>query len=375
MMWTKAEAGQIAPMTPKPPEPLSPKAPMPLFSEAGIVSMIEAFLYSFETVFSSATHHRKLNVAGATFEVASYDLGYIDQAARALSTREGASTTSCRIAVINANDNACAAPVWPFETFHEREVEAALAKTQYRLHYFSDLNFWQVFDTQRKIGIQWMTAADGSPLWDSGSPLRNFVQWRLGGKTASLLHGGTLALAECGVLLAGAGGAGKSSTVLAGIFGGLQSVGDDYVLVDSETLTARAIFDTLKQDEAGLRRIGQWDHAAIPKEANWQNKYQFYLPDVGAGALPASIALRAILLPKLTHGPTTTITPISAKEAFLALAPSGVTQIHCDRARLFSVAGQVSRKLPAYQLQLGTQPDEIVGVLRQFLEETCRSSL
>jgi len=83
-----------------------------------------------------------------------------------------------------------------------------------------------------------------------------------------------------------------------------------------------------------------------------------------------SIDLKAIMLPDLTHGPITTITPIDAKSAFLALAPSGVSQIHCDRARLFSVAGKVARQLPAFRLSLGTEPDEIVAVLRKFLEDS-----
>lgn len=191
----------------------------------------------------------------------------------------------------------------------------------------------------------------------------------LGATDTSLLHGGTLALNGNGVLLAGEGGTGKSSTVLAGIFLGLQSVGDDYVLVDAAKRTARPVFNTLKQDETGLRRLGQWGHAAVPKAVNWQGKHQFYLPDVVEGASASYIDLKAILLPHFTHGDQTSISQIDAKSAFIALAPSGVSQIHCDRARLFSVAGQVARQLPAFRLNLGTEPNEIVAVLRQFLEE------
>jgi hypothetical protein len=271
--------------------------------------------------------------------------------------------------VISAEDRLSATPFWPPNRFREREIEAILSKTPYRIHFFDDLNFWQVFDVDRAVGIQWMATRDGYPVWDAGSPLRNFVQWHLGANDTSLLHGGTLALDGTGVLLAGEGGAGKSSTVLAGIFAGLQSVGDDYVLVDASKQTACPVFDTLKQDESGLRRLGQWGHAAIPKGANWQGKHQFYMPDVTEGVLASQIDLKAILLPHLTYGDQTSITEIDAKSAFIALAPSGVTQIHCDRPRLFSLAGQIARQLPAYRLDLGTDPDEIVTVLRQFIRK------
>lgn len=340
-----------------------------LFDEKNLLLSLDKMLADFEAVFGNTKHHRLLDVAGATIDVGCNDIEYLDQASRALAARQGSHGKNCKIAVLNADDAACRIPVWTPTGFPEREIEAFLADTPYKLHYFDTLNFWQIFDTERSIGIQWMTAKDAFPPWDPGSPLRNFVQWHLGSETISLLHSGTLALSDSGVLLAGEGGAGKSSTVLAGIFGGLQSVGDDYVLVDINALTARPVFDTLKQDETGLRRLGQWEHSAIPALANWQGKHQFYMTEVVSDPLPASIALRAILLPELTYGNNTYVTPVGAKEAFLALAPSGVSQIHCDRARLFNVAGSVARKLPAYRLSLGTDPDEIVDAIRSFLEE------
>lgn len=339
------------------------------FNEANVVSSIRSFLDSFEDTFAALSHRRSLNVAGAEFSVRSHDVSYLDQANRALATRDGPFGDPCRIAVVNASDHLGPTPFWPHNHFIERQIEEILKNTPYRLHFYQDLNFWQVFDVDKAIGVQWMQTPDGFPAWDTGSPLRNFVQWRLAKDDISLLHGGTLAVAGNGALLAGEGGAGKSSTVLAGIFAGLQSVGDDYVLVDVSQQTARPVFDTLKQDETGLRRLGQWGHPAIPNDANWQGKHQFYMGDVSAAPLIAELPLKALMLPDLTFGPTTTITPIDAKTAFLALAPSGVSQIHCDRARLFSVAGKLARQLPAFRLKLGTEPDEIVAALRTFMED------
>ncbi|MCG3267385.1 hypothetical protein [Yoonia sp. I 8.24] len=345
------------------------QTPLISFCERSVVTSIESLLAGFDDAFASVAYKRSLNVAGSTFHVGSNDPAYLDQAERALATRDVPSVSQCRIAVINADDRLCPTLFWPPNRFREREIEAVLSTTPYRIHFYDDLNFWQVFDVDRAVGIQWMATRDGFPAWDAGSPLRNFVQWHLGANDTSLLHGGTLALGGTGVLLAGKGGAGKSSTVLAGIFAELQSVGDDYVLVDATKRTARPVFDTLKQDEAGLRRLGQWGQAAIPNRANWQGKHQFYLPDVTRGVLSPQIDLKAILLPHLAFGDQTSVTEIDAKSAFIALAPSGVTQIYCDRPRLFSVAGRIARQLPAYRLDLGTDPDEIVAVLRQFIRK------
>jgi hypothetical protein len=342
-------------------------SPIMRFSQANVLASLPRFLADFDEMFAAVSNHRSVSVAGTTICVGSNDPRYLDQVACALATRGTSAEPNCRILVISDDDQLSPMPFWPQHQFREREIEALLAETPYHLHYFDTLNFWQFYDAERRIGIQWMAGPAACPAWDAGSPLRNFLQWHLGAKDRSLLHGGTLAVDGSGVLLAGEGGSGKSSTVLAGIFAGLQSVGDDYVLIDATTKTARPVFDTLKQDEAGLRRLGKWDHPTIPAEPNWQGKYQFYLPDISTETVPSQIDLRAILLPHLTYGRQTSFTAMDAKSAFLALAPSGVSQIHCDRVRLFSVAGQIARQLPAFRLDLGTHPDEIVTALSAFL--------
>ena len=59
------------------------------------------------------------------------------------------------------------------------------------------------------------------------------------------------------VVVTGMSGSGKSSTTLAGLVNGLDSAGDDYVLVDpGPPVVAHAVFTVLKQDRPGLRRAG-----------------------------------------------------------------------------------------------------------------------
>ena len=60
-----------------------------------------------------------------------------------------------------------------------------------------------------------------------------------------------------GALIVGASGSGKSGTTLAGLMNGLQSVGDDYVVVDQgATIVAHSVFKLFKQDLDGLKRVG-----------------------------------------------------------------------------------------------------------------------
>ena len=144
---------------------------------------------------------------------------------------------------------------WSSELFHERECERELAASSMRLHYFPDCQFWQVFDVATGRGLQLSDNTHGAPPWEDGAPLRNFVAWSVASKTRSLLHGGTLCFDGRGYLVAGQGGAGKSSLTIQSIARGIPSAGDDYVVVDTQGPTALPVFNTLKQDRAGLARL------------------------------------------------------------------------------------------------------------------------
>ena len=95
------------------------------------------------------------------------------------------------------------------------------------------------------------------PPWENGSPLRLFLHWAYAHAGMRLTHAGTLGIGGAGALIVGASGSGKSGTTLAGLLNGLESAGDDYVLLEGgEDLTAHAVFRIFKQDSNGLRRVG-----------------------------------------------------------------------------------------------------------------------
>lgn len=321
----------------------------------------------FDDMFAEAAHQREYHVAGCRFVLRSDLASYLATTDRALAARPGVGLPACRVVVGIAGKGGVPDLSWQARFFNEREVEAQLAKTRYRLHYFHDKWFWQLFDLETGRGVQIMQAADGAPIWDAGSPLRNIMQWQLARYGRVLLHAGTLAVSGQGVLLAGAGGSGKSGTVLSGVLAGLQTVGDDYVCVSRDDLTARPLFETLKQDAAGLSRLGLMGHPAIPSTTNWQDKYQFYLRDLGVPAID-HIVLGALLLPAVTGDHETRLLPASSKEAFLALAPSGVSQIPGDRPVLYAAAADVARRLPCYHLRLGSDPADVVRSIKQFIQ-------
>lgn len=170
------------------------------------------------------------------------------------------------------------------------------------------------------------------------------------------------------MLIAGQGGAGKSGTTLAGIAAGLDSAGDDYVVAALlDRPRAHPAYRLLKQDPAGLARLGLDRLLPDPGPLNWQGKHSFDIAALGRGRL-RTLELTAILIPRIAHAARSRLAPASGREAMLALAPSSIFQIQGERLSAPRFFGELARRLPAFHLELGTEPQEIAATIASFLD-------
>lgn len=327
---------------------------------AALPQGLVALFAQFGSLWQTAAPITRFTVEETAFDCRGTGPAYADLVRAGICQPAARATRSAQLLLLDAPG-----PLWAAPYFQEREVEAALRGTPYLLAHDPDRGFWQAFDRSTGRGLQFMRGPTGYPPWEPGSPLRNFLHWQMLGPRRGLIHAGTLAFGGAGVLLAGPGGSGKSGTVLAGLLHGLSTVGDDYVLADLEHgLALRPVFRTLKQDPTGAARLGL---ALAPRAANWQGKLQLTVDEVAPAALVPQITPLALLCPRVAHAPRTTFRPIDAKSAFQALAPTGVSQIPGDRAAAFALAAAVVRALPCHAVDLGTEPAEIAGAIRDFI--------
>ena len=261
-------------------------------------------------------------------------------------------------------------PAWGEAIYHPREIEKRLDGTPFRATYFHDDQLWQIYNHREGFGVQWMRGADSYPPWESGAPLRVFLHWAYRFLNKRLVHAGTLGQGGRGILLAGKGGSGKSGTVVGGIVHGLDSVGDDYVLVEmgSQEAYAYPLFRTLKQDLEGLNRLGLAPMVADEHQVNWQNKYELRIEDFGK-SFADRLEVAALVIPRITNGPVSSFAPLSRSRAMLALAPSGLMQMPGERESGVSFYSELVRRAACYELRLGTDPEEISDVIADFIDK------
>lgn len=252
--------------------------------------------------------------------------------------------------------------------FASQEFATTLERAGLRGFYHHEAPSWQFYDPMHSTGLHTLPRPMAIPPWESGSPLRLFLHWAYAQRGVRLTHAATLGVEGSGALLAGASGSGKSGTALAGLLHGLESAGDDYVVVEQgDEITAHAIFSIFKQDPDGLRRAGLDPIGVGSNATNWHGKHEFNVARLMPSHFVKRMEIKSILVPKVARLRRTQIEPISAAQAALALAPSAVLQLQSDSVEGFRFFAALSRRLPAFKVHLSEDPREIASVIGDHL--------
>jgi len=288
---------------------------------------------------------------------------------------EGAEGTRLKIMVADAQLHpALALPTWNEAAVGLGDIIERLESKALDGCYEQDFRNWQFMSVEAGIGLKLLDGAGAWPPWESAFPLRHFLHWAYAARGMRLLHAASLGTGAKGVLLAGAGGAGKSGTTLAGVLAGLQSVGDDYLALALDNGAARAfpVMKLMKQDADGLARLGLNPHDPIFGARNWQQKFEFDIEELVPGARMPEMAVSAILLPRITGEARSRLSPATPRELMFALMPNNLQQLPGRMKQGFDFIGRLSRSLPGYHLHLGSDPQEIAATIGNFMERNAR---
>jgi hypothetical protein len=225
-----------------------------------------------------------------------------------------------------------------------------------------------LWDENGGSAVFWTPAVDRTKWQDKAAPLRPVLHWCMAEPRRHMVHAGAIGSRHGGALLAGPGGAGKTTTALACLEAGMSFAGDDYVLVDLEPEPrALAIHSTAKIRGEAMPLVPGLAGAPLLVEPDDEFKAVVDLvrhcPDQVARELP----LTAIVLPRVTSGQVR-VTPAAAGQALRALAPSTIFQQPHESAGGLAVMAELVRRLPAFELSTGHDPAAIPAAIGELLE-------
>ncbi|AFZ15631.1 HPr kinase (plasmid) [Crinalium epipsammum PCC 9333] len=232
-------------------------------------------------------------------------------------------------------------------------------------------NILSVLDRQQNLACYWIEDAQDIPYWEKGSPLQTILNWWTSDRQHQYVHAGAVGTPSGGVLLAGKGGSGKSSTALACIDSPLVYASDDYCLVSTDPSPyVYSLYNTAKLK-------GQEDLERFPNLAPLVNnldrmeleKAMLFLHQHHPDKIVRGFPIKAVLIPQVTGKPNTHLRPTTAGAALRALAPSTIFQLAGSGQSAFQIMSSLVKQVPCYALELGTDMAQIPDVILRLLSQ------
>jgi hypothetical protein len=261
-------------------------------------------------------------------------------------------------------------PKWNFPHTDPRHLERLHLTSDGKVSAFydEDREFWMILDMNTRRALLWIADAERLPAWETAAPFKQILQWSMVDTPLSMLHGGAVAHSGHGVLLVGAGGSGKSTTVAACVQEGLGVCGDDLVMVSRSPRSWRvyAIYDSIKLLPNAPIAVPPLLGAAPWRECGDKRSVRY--SDVAAGTLAASAPLRAIMHCRITDNEMSRLVPITSAEMLKAIGPPTVFLLRGRESHILKEVNALIRSLPCMRLELGKTPAQAAGLLGRWLE-------
>lgn len=265
-------------------------------------------------------------------------------------------------------------PPWD-EELYERAVNGIGVEQDNRvITYHPDGRILYVYDSARHIGYVVTFDQAQLPVYERAAPLRPILFPALADFNIQYTHGACIGLPDGGVLIAGRGGAGKSTTSLACLHSELLFAGDDYCALEhapfaGDTPRAHSLYSSAKAGAATIARLPFLEPLVQYWDTEGSQKAICFLHEQFPEKIIKSFPLRAVLIPRVTGERDTRAERASAQAALLALAPSTVAQLPHADGRVFQRLARLMRQVPCYYFLAGTEMQQIPRTILKVLEQ------
>lgn len=209
-------------------------------------------------------------------------------------------------------------------------------------------------------------------LDERARPFHRLLSIWLGDRGAQFIHAGVVSASDnAGILLAGGGGAGKSTTSLLCLLAGFGYLSDDFAAFtqQSNKITAHCLFTSAVVQMRHLKKFPSLVAAAHKPNHVHEDKSIVFVNELMPSCIRSSALIRAILLPQVMKQPETRIKAATAREALLKLAPSSVMLLPGGGPRALQRLASLVNTVPAFRLELGQDFDRIPDLIFQHASE------
>lgn len=285
-------------------------------------------------------------------------------------SHEGAADLTVLLWDAASTSTALPSAPWDAVAWHERGNTRAYNDERYSLSFDRPTDVFSVLDHQRQLAIYWTRDAALLPTFDTAAPMRRLLQGWLRHAQQYVVHAAAIGRPDAGMLLAGRGGSGKSTTAVLSLwYDDLQYAGDDFCLVQAEPEPrVFSLYNTAKLNRDALDRMPGLRPSVSNLERLDREKALLFLDTHFRGTLALSFPLRAIVLPRVSGARDTEVAPASPFEAYRAVGPDTAFRTLGDARGLLAMLKTLVHQLPCYHLALGTDRDGIHRAITGILD-------
>jgi hypothetical protein len=190
-----------------------------------------------------------------------------------------------------------------------------------------------------------------------------------GDREMPLVHAGLVARDGHGVLIGGAGGAGKSTAALACAIAGFDFLGDDCIALGDGgdgTFEGHSLYCSTALAPAQLPWFPTLAGRVTDVTPGDDDKAIVFGAEAFPGRLPPVARIRLLVLPRIVPGGPLGARPAGGAEALLALGPSSLARRAVPAHRVLRRLARLVERVPAYWVDVDPRLDQIpprVGAL------------
>ncbi|MBW1786986.1 MAG: hypothetical protein JRK53_10290 [Deltaproteobacteria bacterium] len=232
------------------------------------------------------------------------------------------------------------------------------------------------FDRKRRHILAWISDADELLIYERSRPFYFPLLLWCHDRDMEVVHAGLVSRQGRGVLLAGMGGAGKSTVALACLCRGWTFLSDDYVAVEKApggSFIGHSLYSSSHLAPDHLPRFPHLAKHALRGHTPKEDKCLIYLGRIFPDLLARSVPIRAIALPTVKEMEGARICSVSKAEAFLALAPSSMAMLPLPAKKKMDRMAALVERVPCFRLEMGPDLDAIPSAVNKIIEASERA--
>ena len=279
--------------------------------------------------------------------------------------------TSYRIDIWDSESTHQEFPIAPcgIDDISVRGELAGFTTERYEAAFFAHARMLTLIDHDKKHGIVCLASGSDIPAFEVACPLRGILSWILRRNETAMVHVASVGTSDGFVLIGGKSGAGKSSTALRGLVGGLFYMGDDIcaISIKNNMPTVHGIYSSGKTISSDLKSFPTLASSAYMRFEDSYEKEVYFLHDRFHSQLPRSGEIKAVIIPHQDPSLAIGFQRIPIAKTLSIICSSTRNLLPNAGDETFRILSSILHRSPCFRFDLGDDPSLIADSLVDFI--------